>query len=65
MDIPELDTECPDCNNGIRKERVGTNLDEQWLKCYNCDGYGRIPTEFGQKVLDFVIPRIKIKAKVE
>jgi len=54
----ELEAECEVCKGarwiappGSENERI----------CHGCNGEGKNPTEFGEKVLKFIAARLKVK----
>lgn len=51
-ELPELETVCSECKGSGKQYQ---NVPE--AGCYKCDGVGYIPTEFGQKLIDFMARR--------
>jgi hypothetical protein len=62
-DFPALETPCGDCR-GEGEVSAGIS-DRPDLKsaCYSCDGFGRVPTPFGEAVLAFVAERMRLGQK--
>ncbi len=61
--IPELEQPCERCQGTGRVAReTGDRPHDR--PCPDCDADGVVPTEFGNKVLAFVLRRIKVSAKV-
>ena len=48
----DFDQRCPECQDGSTQ----TYDDGKWGEepCLSCNGTGRVPTEFGQALLDFL-----------
>lgn len=61
--LPDLEVTCPNCQG--KGEVKNEDSDYRRTKtCYECEGYGFVVTEFGEKVLDFVRRRLVIQARV-
>ena len=56
--MPPLEVECLQCKgSGILEGKLGG-----W-ECDVCEGRGKVPTEFGKRILDFIYVHVKLQVK--
>lgn len=56
-----LEQDCSCCNGAGQVDMYGSGT--PLVKCYTCYGTGKVPSEFGQKILDFVSRRLEFVSK--
>jgi DnaJ-class molecular chaperone len=57
--LPPLEVPCPHCGGqGLHKDP------ELWARCGWCDGRGRLATDDGERLLDFISSRLLTRENV-
>lgn len=51
VNLPTLEQECPQCRGKLSLPDTSGQGD---VPCFWCDGWGVVPTEFGERVLELI-----------
>lgn len=57
----DLEENCPCCNGAGQVDMYGSG--SVLVMCSHCHGIGKVPTEFGQKILEFISRRLEFVSK--